>query len=198
MRQAVIKGSYKVDLRALHALCEANYARLLRLFSDYESCNSKRFSVDGAQVHIEVLERSRYTTLFCLKSFRSNAPETARGNERESDRESSLESNRESAQKGAGEGAKDRVEATEQEPALNWLTPLIMEARAYHDAGMIEVVRFQSGGKTQGRYAYPNPSMHQQDEKNQQNRFLADWLSHCLHYGQADVAGLLKPGTEHA
>ncbi|WP_439106563.1 DUF1249 domain-containing protein [Congregibacter sp.] len=160
--RVVIKGSYKVDLRALHALCEANYARLLRLFSDYESCNSKRFSVDGVQVHIEVLERSRYTTLFCLKSYRSA------GSERE------------------------------QGAAPGWLTPLVMEARAYHDAGMIEVVRFQTAGKTQGRYAYPNPSMHQQDEKNQQNRFLTEWLSHCLHHGQADIEGLLKPGAEHA
>ncbi|MFK8042517.1 DUF1249 domain-containing protein [Congregibacter sp.] len=175
----MIKGSYKVDLRALHALCEANYARLLRLFSDYESCNSKRFSVDGAQVHIEILERSRYTTLFCLKSYRS----AAMG----------------SAVMGSavmGSAAADSEQTTD--PSTNWLAPLVMEARAYHDAGMIEVVRFQTAGKTQGRYTYPNPSMHQQDEKNQQNRFLADWLSHCLHYGQADVAGLLKPGAEHA
>jgi hypothetical protein len=157
-----MKGSYKVDLRALHALCEANYARMLRLFSDYEGRNSKKFTVDDAQVHIEVLERSRYTTLFCLKSYRSATPATDR----------------------AGDAS--------------WLIPLAMEARAYHDAGMIEVVRFQTASRTQGRYAYPNPSMHQQDEKNQQNRFLADWLSYCLHHGQADLAGILKPGAEHA
>ena len=161
-RKAVIKGSYKVDLRALHAQCEANYARMLRLFSDYESRNSKRFSVDGAQVHIEVIERSRYTTLFSLKSYPSAGVESSGDSE------------------------------------FSWLKPLVMEARAYHDAGMIEVVRFQAAGKTQGRYVYPNPSMHQQDEKNQQNSFLADWLSHCLHHGQADLAGLLKPGAEHA
>lgn len=161
----MIKGSYKVDLRALHALCEANYARMLRLFSDYESRNSRRFSVDGAQVHIEVIERSRYTTLFSLKSY-------------------------------PGSGVSGVESANDAK--LNWLTPLVMEVRAYHDAGMIEVVRFQAAGKTQGRYVYPNPSMHQQDEKNQQNSFLADWLSHCLHHGQADLAGLLKPGAEHA
>ena len=135
---------------------------MLRLFSEYESSNSKRFSVDGAQVHLEVIERSRYTTLFCLKSF-----------------------------PGAGIQSPD-------DSQLSWLTPLVIEARAYHDAGMIEVVRFQAAGKTQGRYAYPNPSMHQQDEKNQQNSFLADWLSHCLHHGQADLAGLLNPGAQHA
>lgn len=158
----MIKGAYKVDLRGLHALCEANYARMLRLFSDYESCNSKQFVVDGAQVHLEVIERSRYTTLFSLKSYPGASAERA------------------------------------ADPASNWLKPLMMEARAYHDAGMMEVVRFQTAGKTLGRYVYPNPSMHQQDEKNQQNSFLADWLSYCLHHGQADLADLLKPGTEHA
>ncbi|MFT4767072.1 MAG: hypothetical protein ACI8RN_000196 [Glaciecola sp.] len=158
----MIKGPYKVDLRALHALCEANYARMLRLFSDYESCNSKRFSVDGAQVRFDVIERSRYTTLFCLKSYPVASTESP------------------------------------DDSGLTWLTPLVMEARAYHDAGMIEVVRFQAAGKTQGRYVYPNPSMYQQDEKNQQNSFLADWLSHCLHHGQADLAGLLNPGPQHA
>jgi len=158
----VIKSSYKVDLRALHALCEANYARMLRLFSDYESRNSKRFSVEGAQVHIEIIERSRYTTLFCLKSYPIANAESS------------------------------------DDSTLSWLKPLVMEARAYHDAGMMEVVGFQAAGRTQGRYSYPNPSMHQQDEKNQQNSFLADWLSHCLHHGRADFAGLLKPGAERA
>jgi uncharacterized protein YqiB (DUF1249 family) len=27
--------------------------------------------------------------------------------------------------------------------------------------------------------------MFQQDEKSQQNRFLADWLEHCLHNGRS-------------
>jgi uncharacterized protein YqiB (DUF1249 family) len=157
--ELVIKSSYKVDLRQLHALCEANYLRLLRLFPDYESRNSKHFSIDGVQVHIEVLERSRYTTLCRLQCFRS-----------------------------AGAGSRD----------LSWLSPLDIEARAYHDAGMLEVVRFQSADRTQGRYSYPNPSMHQQDEKLQQNSFLAEWLSHCLHHGQADISGLLTPGVQRA
>lgn len=152
------KASYKVDLRGLHALCEANYARLLRLFPDYESRNVYQFSLAAAQIHFEVLERSRYTTLFSLQCFLSSTAAT---------------------------------------PAT-LLPPLRLEARAYHDAAMLEVVRFQSGGKTEGRYQYPNPSMHQQDEKLRQNSFLADWLSHCLHHGEADIAGYLKPGAEHA
>jgi uncharacterized protein YqiB (DUF1249 family) len=154
----VTRTSYKVDLRALHALCEANYARLLRLFPDYESRNSNQFSLGGAQIHFEVLERSRYTTLFRLQCFLSSGASSAAG----------------------------------------WLPPLRLEARAYHDAAMLEVVGFQSSGRTEGRYTYPNPSMHQQDEKLQQNTFLGDWLSHCLHHGEAELKGYLKPGTEHA
>jgi len=166
----VIKSKYKVDLRALHALCEANYARLLRLFPDYESRNSSGFSVNEAQVRIEVIERSRYTTLFCLRSYRKA-------------------------------GSEASTQASTQDPSasdLAWFASMSIEVRAYHDAGMLEVVRFQSAGRTEGRYSYPNPSMHQQDEKNQQNRFLADWLSHCLHNGQAELGELLKPGAQHA
>lgn len=148
---------YAVDLRGLHALCEANYARLLRLFPDYETCNSKHFRLAAAQVHIDVIERSRYTTLFRLRSSRVASGAEPIGTE-----------------------------------------PLDIEVRAYHDAGMLEVVNFQQRGRTEGRYSYPNPSMHQQDEKNQQNAFLADWLSHCLHFGEADLKGYRAPGETHA
>jgi uncharacterized protein YqiB (DUF1249 family) len=154
----VLKGRYKVDLRTLHALCEANYARLLRLFPDYESCNSRRFALRSAQVQIDVIERSRYTTLFHLQSFRP-----------------------------AG---------SESQPSL--LAPLRIDARAYHDAGMLEVVTFQAEGRIAGRYSYPNRNMHQEDEKRQQNEFLAEWLTHCLQHGEADISGLLPLGTEPA
>jgi uncharacterized protein YqiB (DUF1249 family) len=170
----LIKSRYKIDLRALHALCEANYARVLRLFPDYESRNATQFSVGAAKIHIDVLERSRYTTLFRLRCYRA-------GVEMESIAETTA-------------GSRESAESDQ----AGWLAPLKLEARAYHDAGMLEVVAFQSGGKTQGRYTYPNPSMHQQDEKRQQNSFLADWLSHCLHHGEADIPAFLNPGTEHA
>jgi len=169
----VIKSGYKVDLSALHALCEANYARLLRLFPDYESCNNRQFSVGQAKIYIEVLERSRYTTVFRLRCYRASATQGA-----------------------AGSDVSGRPDADSER--AGWLTPLKLEARAYHDAGMLEVIAFQSGGRTQGRYSYPNPSMLQQDEKRQQNSFLADWLSHCLHHGEAEVVDFLMPGEEHA
>jgi len=165
----VIKGRYKVDLRAFHALCEANYARLLRLFPDYESRNARRFSVQAARVQIDVIERSRYTTLFRLQSFRRT---------------------------GAGAGSQDAESGDAAEAP--WLAPLRLEVRAYHDAGMLEVSGFQSGGRTEGRYSYPNRDMHQEDEKRQQNAFLGDWLTHCLHHGEADLSDYLSLGAEHA
>lgn len=177
----MIKSGYKVDLRALHALCEANYARVLRLFPEYESRNATQFSVGAAKIHIDVLERSRYTTLFRLRCYRASA-----------DAGSGADVPGGSIDTGA---SSDRPVSSEQ---VGWLAPLKLEARAYHDAGMLEVVAFQSGGRTQGRYSYPNPSMHQQDEKRQQNTFLADWLSHCLHHGEAEIPAFLQPGAEHA
>ena len=60
------KKQFKVDLAELHAVCEANYARLLRLFPDYELSNFKEFSVGTARVRLEVIERCRYTTMLTL------------------------------------------------------------------------------------------------------------------------------------
>lgn len=128
----------KIDLAALHAVCEANYARLLRLFPDYQSCNQREFYVGSSHVLLEVVERCRYTTIFNLCQHQGEA---------------------------------------------RWLGGLRAEVRAYHDAGMLEVSSFQSHQRIAPRYAYPNEKMHQRDEKAQQNRFLADWLEHCLENG---------------
>jgi uncharacterized protein YqiB (DUF1249 family) len=164
----VLKNRYKVDLKGLHALCEANYARVLRLFPDYESCNSRRFSLTSQRVQIDVVERSRYTTLFRLQSFR------AASSARDADGESTPRA--------------DDI----------WVQPLRIDARAYHDAAMLEVVAFQREARTAARYTYPNSAMHQEDEKRQQNAFLADWLAHCLSHGEADIANFLPTGTEPA
>ena len=54
---------YKVDIAALHATCESNYARLVQLFPDYETVNYREFQLaSGERVRIDVADRSRYTT----------------------------------------------------------------------------------------------------------------------------------------
>lgn len=136
------KHTSKLDLKGLHALCEANYARLLRLFPAYESSNSRVLHVGSANVRLEVIERARYTTIFALH---------------------------------------------QQQAESRWLGQLRIEVRAYHDVGMLEVGMFQSHRSVAARYQYPNDKMFQQDEKYQQNRFLADWLEHCLLNGRAPL-----------
>jgi uncharacterized protein YqiB (DUF1249 family) len=133
------KKPFKLNLAELHAVCEANYARLMRLFPDYENANARDFVVGTARVSLEVVERCRYTTIFRLH---------------------------------------------QQHADPRWLGSLRVEVRAYHDAGMLEVGAFQSHRRVAGRYHYPNDSMYQQDEKSQQNRFLAEWLEHCLQNGR--------------
>jgi len=147
--QQAKRKRFKLDLRELHALCEANYARLLRLFPDYETSNSREFVVGSAKVRLDVVERCRYTTIFHLH---------------------------------------------QQQAEARWLGRLRVEVRAYHDAGMMEVGMFQSHRQVAARYSYPNEHMFQQDEKSQQNRFLADWLEHCLQNGLSSQA-LPVPGA---
>jgi uncharacterized protein YqiB (DUF1249 family) len=130
---------FKLDLTELHAICDANYVRLLRLFPDYENSNSRDLLVGTATIRLTVVERCRYTTIFQLDQERGES---------------------------------------------RWLGLLRAEVRAYHDARMLEVGVFQSHRRVAPRYAYPNHQMFAQDEKYQQNRFLADWLEHCLHNGR--------------
>lgn len=63
-----------------------------------------------------------------------------------------------------------------------------MTIRLYHDARMAEVISNQDVVQVKPRYDYPNPQMHQQDEKQQINQFLNEWLHLCLQMGQVDVA----------
>jgi hypothetical protein len=142
MLQRAKKKPFKLDLAEMHAVCEANYARLMRLFPAYENTNSREFTVADARVRLEVVERCRYTTIFHLHQ----------------------------------QHAQDQ-----------WLGRLRVEVRAYHDAKMLEVGMFQSHRQIAARYEYPNDRMFQQDEKFQQNRFLADWLEHCLQNGCASM-----------
>lgn len=60
-----------------------------------------------------------------------------------------------------------------------------MIVHLYHDVRMAEVTDFQRQRHFSGRYRYPNPRMHQPDEKLQLNRFLGEWLDHGLAHGRA-------------
>ncbi|GBL05171.1 cytoplasmic protein [Glaciecola sp. KUL10] len=56
----------------------------------------------------------------------------------------------------------------------------VMEIRLYHDAKMAEVLASQRMAKLKPSYDYPNLKMHQRNEKQMVNVFLAEWLHFCL------------------
>ncbi len=60
-----------------------------------------------------------------------------------------------------------------------------MAVRLYHDVKMAEVYAWNRKRSRLASYEYPNDSMFQPDEKAQQNRFLAEWLSLSLNQGLA-------------
>ena len=69
------RGRYSVDLAGLHATCESNYRRLLQLFPDYETCNTREFALGaGLRVRIDVVERCRYTTLLQVNQHGDSSP----------------------------------------------------------------------------------------------------------------------------
>jgi hypothetical protein len=61
-----------------------------------------------------------------------------------------------------------------------WLPGMHMKIRNYYDAGVTEVLAFQTKHRLNARYSYPNPHMFQRNEKWQINQFLGEWLDHCL------------------
>ncbi|NVK26210.1 MAG: DUF1249 domain-containing protein [Gammaproteobacteria bacterium] len=52
-----------------------------------------------------------------------------------------------------------------------------IEFRVYHDAQMLEVLSFQQQNRLRQKYDYPNPKLHQKDEKLQVNSLLKDWFN---------------------
>ncbi len=59
-----------------------------------------------------------------------------------------------------------------------------MRVRAYHDVNSAEVLSYQGHRDFKRRYKQPDKRMYQVDEKARINRFLGEWLTHCLHCGR--------------
>jgi uncharacterized protein YqiB (DUF1249 family) len=74
------------------------------------------------------------------------------------------------------------LEISQASTAIVALAPRLT-VRVYHDARLAEVIAFAPWRRARPYYDYPNPAMHQPNEKAQWNHFLGEWLSHCLQYG---------------
>lgn len=78
-----------------------------------------------------------------------------------------------------------QLETNNNEQAVNkHLSYPCMLIRIYHDARLAEVIESQHIRQIKPRYDYPNPKMHQPDEKQQNHHFLTQWLQLCLSQGQ--------------
>lgn len=77
------------------------------------------------------------------------------------------------------------LRVSHQDEQGDWLTRPNLLVRIYHDARMAEVVEPETSRQLRGAYGYPNEKMYQPDEKIQRNRYLGEWLRHCLLNGYA-------------
>jgi uncharacterized protein YqiB (DUF1249 family) len=155
------KKSYSVDLIKQMAECDANYIRLLKLLPHLRSYRSH-----------SVCEAELLTNHKLAEFVIADDPD------------------------GRGETVVEvrlvetfkyttTLEISQRPAAGRWLTNPTMQVRIYHDACTAEVTSYQNHRNFQPRYSQPNPRMYHRDEKMQVNRFLGEWLTHCLHAGRS-------------
>ena len=156
------RKKYQPNLVSLMSLCANNYFLFLKIQAEQTQLDQQRhfFINDHLAYAITVNEVTRYTSLitFEQKAFEQKVIE----------------------QKVSGQNKPTN------NTLFNSLHPR-MSIRLYHDARMAEVISSQDIHQVKPRYDYPNKHMHQQDEKQQINQFLNEWLHLCLRYGQVSV-----------
>lgn len=150
---------YQPNLVSLMTLCANNYLLLLKVQADKTQLDQQRhfFINEHLAYVVTVNEVTRYTSLLLFEQ-------------------------RVFEQK----VFKQKVTAQKMKAFSNALQPR-MSIRLYHDARMAEVISSQGVFQVKPRYDYPNKNMHQQDEKQQINQFLNEWLHLCLEHGQVKL-----------
>lgn len=153
-----MKPRYRVDLSKQQALCDANYLRLRKLMPELEEREQWSFAVSTTtgSWQVSIEVEERARYTTTVRVSQQGGPLAGK----------------------VGPG-------DEQSGSLAWTFSPQLTVRLYHDARMAEVIAWQRHRYMRARYEYPNRQMYQCDEKAQFNRFLAEWLSHCLDQGYA-------------
>lgn len=172
-----IGHSYRPNLVSLMNLCATNYMLLLKIVADKVQVGEQRqfYISDFLTYTLTIKEVTKYTSVvtivqdaYCFP-FSENA---WKGNNAKKDENRTL---------------KERHKKTKTLHSKGYnLVQLLhprMTIRLYHDARMAEVLSSQDVRQIKPRYDYPNTKMHQQDEKQQINQFLNEWLQLCLSLG---------------
>lgn len=176
------RQGYSIDLIRQMAECDANYIRLLKLVPELQAYRDRSF----AELDLPVALQDR--------------PESA-GDAVRGEPEKVLEGLRTEFCIADIDGSSKKVtmeirileafrytstlEIVQQPFLKQWITNPSMLVRVYHDANTAEVVSYQGHRNLKPRYPQPNPEMYQTDEKMQVNRFLGEWLRHCLDVGRS-------------
>lgn len=71
----------------------------------------------------------------------------------------------------------ETMKLSQANPSIPKFMATEIDFRVYHDAQMVEVLSFQKQDRIRQKYSYPNPMLHQKDEKVQVNALLKDWLN---------------------
>lgn len=168
----VYNKKYRPNLVSLMSLCAGNYLRLIKLLADKSQKGETRSFTLGTYLsyHITIEEVTKYTTLVTLVQQGENDKYR-------------LVNDNEISNSALNKASLEHEFLPTQ---TKFMHPCI-KIRLYHDAQMAEVISFQRIQQIKPRYDYPNKHMHQQDEKQQINQFLKEWLQLCLTLGQAKV-----------
>ncbi|MDE0224012.1 MAG: DUF1249 domain-containing protein [Gammaproteobacteria bacterium] len=158
---------YSIDLNAHMAVCEANYARLMRLMHMLDDRDRSAFAMTLGEIEphvtLRVVARYKYTT--------------------------EVELTQHHAREGVSE--EDVSEENVSEEVLETAPETTLSVRMYHDAKCAEVIAFQDQRAFRAVYGYPNRQMRHPDEKVQVNRFLGEFLHMCITHG----ISLEQPGS---
>lgn len=173
------RRSYNIDLIKQMAECDANYIRLLKLVPQlrvYLDGSFEELAEYRAEMHPDP-EKSLEgtTTSYCLADLDDDQGKVT-------------------VEIKVVEAFKytTTLEIVQLPEFQQWMTNPSMLVRVYHDANTAEVISYQGHRNLQPRYSRPNPKMYHPDEKMQVNRFLGEWLTHCLNVGRsAKVPDLL-------
>jgi uncharacterized protein YqiB (DUF1249 family) len=167
--QLGVKQKYRFDIKRMSADCEANYVRLCRLLPEIAALSQcARTLADPSQATQGFKQLQRVLEI--------DLPSSQLG-------ELSISVN-EQCRYTTTLAVTVHIHglAVPDDSARGGVKMLV---RLYHDVRLAEVIAFSGKHSKLASYEYPNEVMFQPDEKEQQNRFLAEWLGLGLIHGLA-------------
>ncbi len=159
------KRKYRVSLKADAAERDANYLRLLRLLPALRAWRDLSRRPATTDLESEAIELLGLNATFLLPG-RDGADISLRIRATEAFRYTTS------------------LEITQQPDDPNRLVNPTMQVRVYHDVNSAEVLSYQGHRGFNVRCKQPHKTMYQVNEKALVNRFLGEWLTHCLQCGR--------------